>query len=642
MLTVQEIVQMMNDQAEQIARHLLPGGKNEGREWVVGSIDGEPGRSMKVCISGSKVGVWSDFAAGTSGDLLDLWRETRGLGNNKSTLEEVKQYLGIQESPLDPAKRKVYRKPSPPKEAKKVVAGSAVMTYLTEKRKLTPETIAAYKIGEIVQVGPWEGWKKQEPMKGPFIVFPFFRGDVLLGVKYLHLERKDGKKMTLVEKDCEPTCFGWHVINPASREVVVCEGELDAATLFQYGFPALSVPFGGGKGDKQQWVDCDWQYLEPFDTIYLCMDNDKEGEAATAEVIQRLGVHRCRIVTLPRKDANQCLQEGVTTEEIAACFAAAKFLEPEELKRASHFTKEVTAEFYPEGGRLPGFDMPWAKIPFRFLRGEVTMYNGVNGHGKSLLTGQISISAATQGEKSCIASMEMLPQKTLFRMVRQAAGKRCPERQEISDCLDWMGENIWLFHLVGTAKAERMMQVFEYAYRRHGIKQFVIDSLMKCGIAEDDYRGQKAFIETLCDFANKTGAHIHLVVHPRKGDDESRPVGKMDAKGTGAISDLMFNSFSMWRNKSKEHLIRAHANNEPLPKGETIDDILKQPDAILIIDKAKYVEGAEGKYFLWYDDESMQYHDRPGQPPISVFDEPSVKNPPHYTEDAEQLSYPFE
>jgi twinkle protein len=611
----------MNDQAEAIARHLLPAGRMQGREWEAGSINGESGKSLKVCLSGTKAGVWSDFAAGESGDLLDLWRVVRGHGSNREALAEIKAHLGIQEQQFERAHPKTYRKPVAPQGLRCPAGTSPVMEYLTKERKLTPQTIAAYQIGEVAELGPWENWSQQKPFLGPWIAFPYLRSGELLSVKYLHLKRKDGKKVTLVEPGCEPTCFGWHVIKPAAREVVICEGEIDAASLYQYGYPALSVPFGGGKGDKQQWVGPDWEYLEPFTTIYLCLDGDKEGAAATDELVNRLGLHRCRVVTLPKKDANECLKAGVSKAEIDKCFSDARYIEPDELKRANHFTAEVIEEFYPSGGKSPGFDMPWQKVPFRFLRGEVTVDTGLNGHGKSLLKGQVLLSATMQGERVCIASMEMHPRKTLYRLARQATGEKEPLRETIAECLDWMSDKIWLFDLVGTGKAERILEVFEYAYKRHGVKQFLIDSLMKCGIAEDDYKGQKAFIEKLCDFVQRTGTHIHLIAHMRKPADESSLGGKLDIKGTGAISDLAFNTFVVWRNKFKETTLKSHHAGEKvdLPKNTLISDVEKQPDALLICDKSRNIEGAEGRYALWYHAPSMQYLARPDAEPVRFF-----------------------
>jgi twinkle protein len=621
MIDVKALSNMLAERAESVAKYLLPGGVVRGRELEAGSVHGEAGKSLKVCVAGAKQGVWSDFAAGVGGDMVDLWVATRGVSLTEA-IREIKDYLGVSDPTFVKSKRREYRRPERPAGAVKVAKEkkSRVSIYLTAERGLDEHVLGLYRIGEVDKIGPWEGWKNQKPAVGPWVVFPYIRGNELLGVKYLHLERKEGKKFTLVEPGCEPTLFGWHAIDPNARIVTICEGELDAVSLYQYGYPALSVPFGGGKGDKQQWVDHDWEHLERFETIYLCMDADDAGREATAELVMRLGQHRCHIVTLPCKDANECLIKGITKEQVDTCFANATTIKPEELRSAKEFYAEVLDEFYPSGGELPGWSMPWSEVPFRFLRGEVSIITGVNGHGKSLLWGQLMLAAGQQGERCCIASLEMAPRKTLTRMVRQASGRRRPHHLEVATCLDWMADKVWLFDLVGTGKVDRLLEVFLFAYRRHGVRQFVIDSMMKLGIGEDDYRGQKDLMDRLCDFAIKHGIHIHLICHPRKGEDESPP-GKMDIKGTGAISDLAFNTFTVWRNKDKELRLAEHRETGALPKGmTTLEELEEKPDAFLMIHKARNVEECEGRYRLYYHVDSMRYLRDKSEPLTIMYD----------------------
>ena len=148
------------------------------------------------------------------------------------------------------------------------------------------------------------------------------------------------------------------------------------------------------------------------------------------EIVDRLGRHRCKVVRLPHKDANECLVKGVSDGEIRECFDKSESLDPSELKTPGTFQQAVVDEFYPSGGELPGFFLPWKmrRRPVRLLRGEVSIWTGINGHGKSLLLNQVAISAMTQGERVCIASFEMHPRKTLFRMVRQAICKELRRR----------------------------------------------------------------------------------------------------------------------------------------------------------------------------------------------------------------------
>jgi hypothetical protein len=59
--------------------YFLPNGKYVGGEYTVGSLGGEPGKSLKICPTEEKTGMWKDFATGESGNnLLDLLCKMRG------------------------------------------------------------------------------------------------------------------------------------------------------------------------------------------------------------------------------------------------------------------------------------------------------------------------------------------------------------------------------------------------------------------------------------------------------------------------------------------------------------------------------------------------------------------------------------
>lgn len=198
--------------------------------------------------------------------------------------------------------------------------------------------------------------------------------------------------------------------------------------------------------------------------------------------------------------------------------------------------------------------MPWRKAvnTIRLRPSEISIWAGINSHGKSIALSHVSVDAIAQGEKVCIASMEMKPRKLGRKMYQQVTGKAELSAQDAKNTVDFLGENLWLFEVYGTAKAERIISVFSYARKRYGITHFVVDSLAKCGFGEDDYNGQKGFVDQLMEFAGEHNVHVHLVVHIRKKRDESEIPGKMDVKGSGAITDMVDNVFIIWRNKPKE------------------------------------------------------------------------------------------
>lgn len=320
MMTAQNIARQLAQQAENIARYLLPNGKKIGHEWRVGSTAGESGQSLGVHLAGEKIGVWCDFATGESGDLLDLWAATRKIPLS-AAIQEARRHLGYSQPHFEAHKPSNFVKPAI--TIHEAGLGSAVMNYLVYERKLLPETIRLFRVGE----------SKRD------IVFYYLRDSKLIAVKYLGLDRKDGKKQIRVEKNCEPCLYGWQAVPASARKIALTEGEIDAITLHQYGFPSLSLPFGGGTGQKHRWIEFEFDRLSVFDEIYLCLDQDAEGLAATMELVERLGRHRCYVVKLPYKDANACLQAGITQKEIERCFISARTIGPAGAKARQPFCR---------------------------------------------------------------------------------------------------------------------------------------------------------------------------------------------------------------------------------------------------------------------------------------------------------------
>ena len=109
-MQAKEVSQQLAQRAEDIARRLYPDGKRHGSEWCVGSIDGEEGKSLKIHLKGNKAGVWSDFATGDGGDLLDLWARRNNLTIGEA-LKQACEHLGIKRPHFEFHKPKQFSKP---------------------------------------------------------------------------------------------------------------------------------------------------------------------------------------------------------------------------------------------------------------------------------------------------------------------------------------------------------------------------------------------------------------------------------------------------------------------------------------------------------------------------------------------------
>ena len=95
-----ELARRLARDAEAVCCHYLSNGRRQGRYWTVGDVRNTPGRSMFVRLSGPEsgpgaAGRWTDAAAATYGDLLDVIRESCGFIDFREATEEARRFLSL-------------------------------------------------------------------------------------------------------------------------------------------------------------------------------------------------------------------------------------------------------------------------------------------------------------------------------------------------------------------------------------------------------------------------------------------------------------------------------------------------------------------------------------------------------------------
>lgn len=587
-----QLAALLTERAATVCEHLLPGGRIVGKEYHAADSGGGSGHSLKIVLEGDKAGIGADFATGeTFGDLLDVWCLCRGVGLGQA-MAEASSFLGIAIDGSKSRPDKTYQRPQRPVAVKRLSEDGKVLAYL-KSRGLTEQALDDFRVAE--QDGEW-------------IVFPYLRDGVHVNTKYLHVERPDGKKQVRQEKGAEPCLFGWHALEkrfPTTRFVCLTEGEIDCATLHQCGIPALSVPNGGGGGNKQEWVNNDYDRMSRFDTVYLCLDGDEPGQQATAEIAKRLGPERCRTVTLPHKDANECFKHGI--RDFRAYLLSARAFDPAELKPAHTFAEAVVERFHPSKSAFRGLDTPWASLNAltTFRRGQYVLWTGFSGSGKSTLLSQTIVHGLLKGERYVWFSGEMPARMTLAWLVTQLLGEREPNPKKIRDTMMWLRDKLWIVDVVRNIDGKRLFDLFRYAAKRYDIRNVVIDSLLRCGLREDDNDGQKGFVDLLCDFKLEYDAIVHLVAHQRKPDDEWSKPGKFGVRGASAITDEADIILSVWATPNEEQ------NEEPRPRRSKSLTVHQECDTILSLIKNRELGGKLPiRLPLYFEHNSLQFHEQ--------------------------------
>lgn len=574
---------LLLNQLEDVLVHLLPNGKRHGNYWHVGSIEGEAGNSLRVCLSGAKRGVWMDGAEGNDGDILDLWGQVNNHDSFRAALPEIKEYLGVPDHKISNTDTKPYKAPA--KEYDEI--DDVSLDYLHDKRGIDFEAIERYGVLSHME-------------RSGVIAFPYYnpRGKVKM-VKYLKPETIGVKKKIWCSPETMPILFGMNAIN-GSRSLVITEGEIDALSFASQGIPAASVPFGAkgddekGESPNDEWISNSYEWLEQFETIYLCMDNDEPGKAATESLIPRLGRERTKIIELGKyKDANEA---HVNDAQLTEFLKEAKTRDPDDLKVASSLMDKVWHTMRggrreEQGIKLFGWDLYPEGHDFKIRPREGTIITGYDHAGKSNFAYQLfAWLAAVQDITVFIGSYEEGADQILSIIASHIHGRHLDKNEfKLFKKTSPIFDKIIIHTYEGIIPDEEFFNYAEYAVKRYGAQVTLLDSLATTTIDVDDKKEMDIHTKKAQSFWKRSGVHHFEIAHARKGygqDSEANPPKKSDVKGSKTYTDLFFNCITLHRP----------------PEGEDLGYT-----AELVVSKQK-VGGRLSRTHLQYDEDSYRLY----------------------------------
>ncbi len=259
-------------------------------------------------------------------------------------------------------------------------------TFRSARKLLTDRGISDDVLDEM-KVSHEKAFLSSEGKEVDCLVFPYFRGDICINVKY----RAMSKKSFMQFKDAEPIFYGMNTIKPESTELVICEGEIDVLSLLTVGVsnvvsvpngaPAIGVEIAKVKFD---YLDICSEMLERMNKVIFAGDNDGTGVMLQNELARRIGFDKCWRVAWPDgcKDANDVL--SIYGElELRSAMESAKPWPIEGVLTTDDITDDVISLYFTgmEGGvstGWPGVDKFYTVKP-----GELTIVTGVPSHGKA-------------------------------------------------------------------------------------------------------------------------------------------------------------------------------------------------------------------------------------------------------------------
>ena len=174
--------------------------------------------------------------------------------------------------------------------------------------------------------------------------------------------------------------FGENKFSNGGKYITVCEGEIDAMSIWQMNGKYPTVSIKNGAASALENCKKAFEYLNKFDTVVLCFDNDDPGKKAAQSVAQLFEPNKCKIVTLELKDANEYLKVS-KREQFMKEWWNAKPYTPAGIINLADLGASLYEEEYCETCLYP-----WPKMnekTYGMRTGELITFTSGAGMGKS-------------------------------------------------------------------------------------------------------------------------------------------------------------------------------------------------------------------------------------------------------------------
>lgn len=406
------------------------------------------------------------------------------------------------------------------------------------------------------------------------IVFNYYdTNDVLCLVKYRpshKIDKASGEIKTWCQKgaDTTPLLFNMNRINTTSP-LLICEGEIDCMAAIESGFTnAVSVPLGA---NNYGWIEENFDWLEQFDSIIICSDNDEAGIKMQKECIFRLGSWRTKFIDIPLFHHDEAKDKNIPMKDLnhvlyyegkEAVLNLIKNAHEQEVPSVINVSDVEDIDLDEMDGITTGIKCLDVEI-MKLFYGTLTIVSGLPGAGKTSFLSQLMCQSLQQDKPVWMFSRE-LPcwmQKSWLNYIMAgnhhireyydnngaAYYKVTPAAKELINAA--YNKKWFLYRDDWSNKLEDILSSMEDSVRKYGAKLLILDNLMTIDIGaneDGELMKQTECITQLIKFAMKYSVAVVLVAHPRKmprGED----VGIYDISGTSNIINLAHRTIGLRR-----------------------------------------------------------------------------------------------
>ncbi|KAK7088065.1 hypothetical protein V1264_022035 [Littorina saxatilis] len=361
------------------------------------------------------------------------------------------------------------------------------------------------------------------------LVFPAFDGaSRLMGVRRLTCTiPEEDENLRVVQDSLLPRSgvlglFGMNTLTRDVTEVVLTCSELDAMSVFQETkAPALALPSGFSSLPQELLPS-----LERFTKLVLWFGDDVRAWEAAKLFAKKLNDKRCFIIRPSVEDPSpfKALRAGVKLNSV---LSKAKPFVHKSIVSFAQLRQEIFSEL-AHVEQVAG--VKWKRYTSlnRLLkghrRGELTVFTGPTGSGKTTFMSDYSLDLSMQGVNTLWGSFEINNVRLGKMMLTQFS--QCNLSKNLGDFGPWADKfeelPMYFMTFFGQESIRKVIEAMSHAVYVHDIAHVVVDNLqfmMGTGEWADRFSKQDAFISAFRKFATNMNCHVTLVIHPRKEKD---------------------------------------------------------------------------------------------------------------------------
>ena len=386
--------------------------------------------------------------------------------------------------------------------------------------------------------------------------YPYFdhRGN-FIGTK---VRRLIDKSFSTTGNMRDNTLFGQQLFKNEGRFVTVVEGELDALAAFEMlgsKFPVVSVSKGAAGAVKDFKSNLEW--LEGFENVVICFDNDAAGREAAEKCAQILSPNKARIVTLSEyKDASDYLKHNKVRNFTADWWEAKAYRMTGivTLQDAwGDFIKRGTEEIIPFPESFGALN---AMMNGGIAAGEITVLGALTSIGKTTMVNELVYHfwKNTNKQIGC-AFLEADNGEAVENLLTIHTGHNLALEDRSNIDFDKLHSDIitdgriLLLDHNGAVDSDELFVKLRAMVKGSGCEVLIIDPL-QAAVTSNNNETIDDFMDRLLKLAKETKASIIVVSHMRKPSmTNPHNVNEYDLKGSGSINQIAFNTILLSRDK---------------------------------------------------------------------------------------------